>query len=287
VSRPRPRIVKVCRGRIAADPDVPDSVASSAGTNWSDGSVSATTWHADAVSEERLTGGNNVHEVVRVGDTVRRTRGSQANFAARVLIYLESVDYLYAPRYLGIDERDRDMLTFIPGRTTDHPSQRSLDACALGGKMLRELHDTTTGSDLAGGQECVIHGDPGPFNTIFRYGRPIALIDWDSCRPGRRIDDLAYMGWTWCVQSLGHIPISQQAGNLRELRDGYGSLESEELIEAIMRRQAQIAKIEAVNAANPALGPIRRRHAERAVAWAMNDRELVKRNKKTFLAALE
>ncbi|HEY5397215.1 MAG TPA: hypothetical protein VIL16_17660 [Trebonia sp.] len=31
----------------------------------------------------------------------------------------------YAPRYLGVDDRGRDILTYIPGRTTDHPSQRA------------------------------------------------------------------------------------------------------------------------------------------------------------------
>jgi aminoglycoside phosphotransferase (APT) family kinase protein len=56
--------------------------------------------------------------------------------------------------------------------------------------MLRRLHETTAGHPLADGQECVIHGDPGPFNTIFRDGLPVAFIDWACCRPGRGLDDL-------------------------------------------------------------------------------------------------
>jgi aminoglycoside phosphotransferase (APT) family kinase protein len=43
--------------------------------------------------------------------------------------------------------------------------------------MLRLLHDVTSRSDLAAGAECVVHGDPGPFNAIFRDGMPVAFID--------------------------------------------------------------------------------------------------------------
>ena len=61
-----------------------------------------------------------------------------------------------------------DVLTYVPGRTTDHPSQRASGAYARGAVMLRELHALTAGHPLAAGRECVLHGDPGPFNAIFR-----------------------------------------------------------------------------------------------------------------------
>jgi hypothetical protein len=47
-----------------------------------------------------------------------------------VLRYLESVGYLHAPRHLGIDDQGRDVLSYIPGRTTDHPTQRADGAYA-------------------------------------------------------------------------------------------------------------------------------------------------------------
>lgn len=122
--------------------------------------------------EEALSGGNNSFEVVRVGDTVRRARDSGSGFAARVLTYLETAQYPHAPRYLGLDGRGRDILSYVPGNTTDHPSQRADGAYARGGDMLGRLHEVTAGHPLAAGRECVIHGDPGPFNTIFREGLP-------------------------------------------------------------------------------------------------------------------
>ncbi|MEQ4723922.1 aminoglycoside phosphotransferase family protein [Nonomuraea sp. B19D2] len=236
--------------------------------------------------EEPLTGGNNALEVVRVGDTVRRARDAGAAFAARVLTHLESAGYPHAPRYLGIDEQGRDVLSFIPGSTTDHPSQRAPGAYAAGGRMLRALHEATAGHSLAAGRECVVHGDPGPFNTIFQQGLPVAFIDWSSCCPGNRLDDLGYMAWTWCIQSQGRVPIIEQARHLRELRDGYSTAEPERLLDAMVRRQSWTADMESANIDDPTLPPARRRHAEAAVAWATADRELIHRHRTLLLSAL-
>lgn len=70
---------------------------------------------------------------MRVGDTVRRACEPGSALAARLLGYLEASGYAYAPRYLGIDDRGRDILTYIPGRTVRHSEQavrRSRDPAA-------------------------------------------------------------------------------------------------------------------------------------------------------------
>ena len=235
--------------------------------------------------EVPLTGGHLTRDVTRIGETVHRTKCP--DFAVRVLSYLESAGYPYAPRHLGVDGQGRDMLTFIPGQTTDHPSQRTVGAYTIGGKMLRALHDVTAGRDLAGDRECVIHGDPGPFNTIFQAGLPVAFIDWDFCRPGDRLTDLGYQAWTWCIQALGHVPVPEQAGHLRELRDGYGDVEPEVLVRAILRRQTEVVETEQANVRDPTVSAERRRHAESAIAWATADRRLVEQHERQLLAALE
>ncbi|MFF5175084.1 phosphotransferase [Micromonospora sp. NPDC000089] len=204
-----------------------------------------------------------------------------------MLSFLEAAGYPYAPRHLGVDERGRQVLSYVPGETTDHPSQRAAGAYAAGGRMLRALHDATAHSALAEGRECVIHGDPGPFNTIFRDGLPVAFIDWDSCRPGERLDDLGYLAWTWCVQAVGRVPVPQQAWHLRELRDGYGDVDGDTLIRAVLRRQGELIRTEEANRIDPRQNAERRRHAEWAVAWATADRELVLRHERLLLAALE
>jgi Phosphotransferase enzyme family len=238
------------------------------------------------VTEEPLHGGGSAREVVRVGDTVRRARDAGSGFATRVLVCLETAGYPHAPRYLGIDDRGRDILSYIPGQTTDHPSQRADGAYASGGMMLRTLHEITTGHRLAAGGECVLHGDPGPFNAIFQHRLPVAFIDWSSCRPGARLDDVGYMAWTWCIQSQGHVPIGEQARHLRELRDGYGGIEPEVLLAAMVRSQTRIVDLETANLGDPGLSATRRRHAKAAIAWARADRALLRRHEKLLLSAL-
>jgi hypothetical protein len=97
-----------------------------------------------------LAGGHDTAQVVRVGDTVLR--------------HLEAVGYPHAPRFRGVG------------------------AYRQGWAMLRRPHDATAGHRLAGDRECVVHGDSGPFNTIFQDGRPVAFIDWTGCAPGDRLD---------------------------------------------------------------------------------------------------
>lgn len=236
--------------------------------------------------EEPLTGGRNASEVVRVGDTVRRTRDPGSASAARLLGYLESAGYPYAPRYLGVDSRGRDILTYIPGRTTDHPSQRAGGAYARGAAMLRELHDLTAGHPLAAGRECFLHGDAGPFNTIFQDGMPVAFIDWTSCRPGDRLDDLGYMAWTWCIQAEGNVPIDAQAAHLRELRDAYGPVPPQTLIHAMIRSQDRIL-LHSQQAIRDSRNPAARHAwAEEAVRWASADQELIRASEQVLLAAL-
>lgn len=160
----------------------------------------------EAQEEHELVGGHLTAEVVRVGDTVRRTRGPHSDFVAALLGYLNDCGYRYAPRYLGVDEAGRDVLTYLPCVTSDHPNQRTAGATAQGARMLRELHDLTAGHPLAGGDECVVHGDAGSNNVIFSEGAPVAFIDWDFAAPGRRLDDLAYL-----ALELVHLPSRQSA----------------------------------------------------------------------------
>lgn len=235
--------------------------------------------------EEPLSGGNNSVEVVRVGDTVRRARDAGSGFAARVLRHLEAAGYPYAPRYLGQDDRGRDILSYIPGRTTSHPSERADGAYARGSAMLLLLHESTAGHSLAAGRECVIHGDPGPFNTVFHHGLPTAFIDWSSCRPGRRLDDLGYMAWTWCIQSQGRVPLADQARHLRELRDGYDDISPQVLLQAMMSSQGRIIAAETANLRNPRLPRSRREHARSAIAWATADRALLREHSAVLLSA--
>ncbi|WP_157180856.1 aminoglycoside phosphotransferase family protein [Actinopolymorpha alba] len=230
------------------------------------------------MNEQPLAGGHLTDEVVRVGSTVRRTRGPHSTYVASLLGYLESVGYSFAPRYLGIDEAGRDIFTYIPGSISDHPRQRACGAAKLGARMLRDLHDITAGHPLADGEECITHGDAGSTNTLFQDGYPVAFIDWDFAGPGNRIDDVAYMAWSWCIYPVDQIPISQQADQVREVRYGYGHPWVEELVHAMVGQQTALIAEESVHLTDLALPAARRDQARHAIEWATACREIVNRH---------
>lgn len=241
----------------------------------------------DAAGREvPLQGGHTTQLVVQVGDTVRRSPAGNSAFVGQLLTYLEQAGVRVGPRYLGLDCQGRDTWEFMPGRTTDHPSQRDEGAYTAGGRLLRRLHDSTAGHPLAGTEECVIHGDPGPYNAIFRNGMPTILIDWDSARPGSASWDLGYMSWTWCVQSQGNIPLADQARRLRALRDGYGSTETELLLEQMELCQHAIAVTASQQLTRPDKPTDWYDHHRRAIAWAEADRQLLQDHRSAFLDAL-
>jgi hypothetical protein len=170
--------------------------------------------------ESPLRGGRWTAGVVRAGDTVRRPGTA---FTATLLTHLEANGFDGCPRHLGWDDRGRQILSFIPGdvppkwqRFTDH----QVAAVAV---LLRRFHDA--GRDLAAkhGGEVICHHDPGPNNTVFRDGHPVALIDFDFAAAGSALDDVAYLAWSWCISSRpDRGPARAQAAQVRVLADAYG-----------------------------------------------------------------
>ena len=105
---------------------------------------------------------------VRVGDTVRRPCGANTEFAGRVLRLLEAERASWAPRFLGIDNEGREVLTWISGDTAT--SGNDIDLVLLA-SMVRQLHDLTAG--LVDGFECLIHDDLQPRNVVVRGHVPV------------------------------------------------------------------------------------------------------------------
>jgi Phosphotransferase enzyme family len=176
------------------------------------------------VSEHPLRGGT-VSSVVRVGDTVRRPPSGR--FVHDLLGFFERSGWDGAPRFLGVDERGREILSFVGGHVAWPPGpagateEASLVRVA---ELVREFHDLTAGTPLAGEQEVVCHNDLAPNNTVYVRGgaglRPVAFIDWDLAAPGRRIHDVAHVCW----QNLGLGPgadAGRAAHGIRLICDAY------------------------------------------------------------------
>jgi hypothetical protein len=169
--------------------------------------------HDTAVTnEQRLVGSMDPrHAPVRVGDTVRRAPGASRAAVRELLLHLESDGFVGAPRFLGTDERGREVLTWIDGDVPlpPYPAWAMTDrALADLGELIRQLHDATatfrgTAADWStewadpGGGSVICHNDLYPENVVFRDGRVVALIDFAMAAPGRALWDVAIAAEIW------------------------------------------------------------------------------------------
>src|SRR5713226_6160740 len=69
------------------------------------------------MQEERLGGGRSTAGVVRVGDTIHRPTGPWTPTIHAYLRHLRAAGFTSAPDVLGIDERGREVLSYIDGET--------------------------------------------------------------------------------------------------------------------------------------------------------------------------
>lgn len=217
---------------------------------------------------------------VRIGDTVRRAVGPSTELSHRVLRHLEDAGVGWAPRALGIDEEGREILTWIPGATVTNGQEIDLPDLT---RMVRTLHDLTV--DFAPGEECVIHDDLQPRNVVVRQGKPVGLIDWEQARPGRRVEDVANLCWSF-VEPTPQSECSEVGERWRAIADHYGLEPRHHLVTTILARMSNCAE-DIVREASR--GSVRhRRLAERGdhlMIRAM--REWVARHEHTLRAAVQ
>ena len=62
-------------------------------------------------NEIPLNGGQSTETVLKIGTTVRRTKQYNHKFIHAILLHLEQQNYLYSPRFLGIDDQNRAILS--------------------------------------------------------------------------------------------------------------------------------------------------------------------------------
>lgn len=194
------------------------------------------------MSEIPLVGGDvNVGEnvVVRVDDTVRRPQSDRAEAVHALLLHFESVGFEGAPRFLGVDDRGREVLSYVEGTSALAPAPAGDGVVADLGRLLRRMHDAQEGFALPGGVawpdlpvaptpgSVVCHNDLFWPNVIFHGGRPVALIDWDLAAPAPRLYDLASAANYWvplqpdAQAAEWGLPTRERGTRLRRLCDAY------------------------------------------------------------------
>jgi hypothetical protein len=161
-------------------------------------------------------GGDNRGAVVRMGDTVHRPQSSASPFVHLLLEHLAHSGFDGAPRFLGIDDEDREMLAFVPGDVPLPPRPPAdgwlwVEGSAVEsvGTLLARYHNTVRSflppSDASWrggppppfGGDLICHNDPTVGNVVFRAAQAVALLDFDYAGPGDPIWDLAIAAQHW------------------------------------------------------------------------------------------
>ena len=219
--------------------------------------------------EEVLRGGAVNPSVVRVGDTVRRIPNASTEAVHALLRHLEAKGFDGAPRALGFDDQGRDTLSYIAGSVSlddDWPDVlRHDEGLTAVVRLVKRFHDAvadfapppdavwSTGVHPLAAGEVVCHGDPGPWNIVWRDSSPIALIDWDFAMPAVPLYDVSYLAFEMVplrdddrCREVGFREIPDRKRRLRLVCETYGrGATPETLIDLAERHQlADIDEIE-------------------------------------------
>lgn len=166
--------------------------------------------------EKRLSGGN-VSIVHRKGNHVYRTQKDGSGNVHRLLKHLEANGISGVPRFVGIDEQDREILTYLEGETADYPLKAYMwsdEAIQDVARLMRQLHDASTDFEWTSEWvpidntpqpfEVICHNDFAVYNTIFHEGKVAGVIDFDLAAPGPRAWDIVYALYTFVPLSRRH-----------------------------------------------------------------------------------
>lgn len=146
-----------------------------------------------------------------MGDTVRREIKQDNSKIHKLLEHLENKGFCYAPKFLGIDEKGREILSFIEGEAGNYPLKEYMWSDGVLreiAKILRQYHDAVSDFPLSdewkpidntpSNIEVVCHNDFAIYNLIFNHEKPVGIIDFDVAAPGPRLWDIAYTLYT-CI----------------------------------------------------------------------------------------
>jgi len=120
-----------------------------------------------------------------------------------LLAHLRRQGLAGVPAPMGV-RGDLEEVSFLPGDAgaACWPHQVGEAGVVSAARLLRSIHEAGRGWRGPPGSawarpaspeaEVICHGDPGPWNMVWRDGRAVGMIDWDLACPGRALEDVAY-----------------------------------------------------------------------------------------------
>jgi hypothetical protein len=192
--------------------------------------------------EVRLPGGN-VGGAIRVGETVRRQRGSWTPAVHALLEYLhDRVPGI--PRVLGEDEKGREVLSYLPGHVVDVDTELLTDGQLVSLlRWTRGFHDAAADFTHHGpwrffpvpDPTLICHNDIAPYNACFDGDEVAGVFDWDLAGPTTPLMELAFIAWN-CVPLWRDIGNEVSAERIQRICSAYGGIHPAQVVEAVPRR---------------------------------------------------
>jgi aminoglycoside phosphotransferase (APT) family kinase protein len=235
------------------------------------------------------------------GEVVSRPSSSATSTVHSLLRHLRAQGLDCVPEPL--DVRDGvETLRFIEGADGGEGwyHQHTGQGLTSAARLLRRIHDASRGwtppADAVWGAPAVsgddivyCHGDPGPWNFIWRDNEAAALIDWDYLHPAPRLDDVAYaLRWFAPLRSdqlaleWHHFPeVPDRRHRIKVFLDSYGDLPAFDVVDTVIARmQATIDLCQSLAAQGrepqrtwAADGALEQEAAE--IAWVRQHRSLI------------
>ncbi len=158
--------------------------------------------------------GGNLNKIIRNGETVRRPLKNWSPTIHKLLKYLEENRFKEAPVFYGIDENNREILSYIHGETAVEfprlkPYMMTDEVLIDVAHILKKFHDLSCRFERDINDEWMLsypgtlpvevicHNDWAPYNVVFSNGKVSGIIDFDTACPGPRIWDIAYTLYTF------------------------------------------------------------------------------------------
>ena len=215
---------------------------------------------------DRAAEANELHRPVAIEDgVVTRPAGEHTATVQDYLRHLRAQGLGCVPEPLGVED-GVERLGFIEGADGGEGwyHQHTDQGLASAARLLRTIHDAGVGwtppedavwgaVPVAGKDVVPCHGDPGPWNFIWRDNEAVALIDWDYLHPAPRVTDVAYaLHWFAPLRSdehaleWHHFPVvPDRAARVRTFVEAYGDLPDFDVADAVIARIRAVIRLRA------------------------------------------
>jgi len=194
--------------------------------------------------------------VTLVDDLVLKPARPWSPTVHALLTYLRSQGLQCVPEPVGIRD-DVEAMRVVEGDAGPDAWRHQVSEAAVrsAGALLRRVHDATEGFEPPEGAEwafaatpgatVVTHGDPGPWNFVWRDGEAVALVDWDYAVPAPAMDDVAYAVDTFAPfrsddelrESHGFDAPPDRAARVHAFAEAYGLGGTSGLVDRVVDRQ--------------------------------------------------